>query len=116
MNNRWKSDASVADDDSFNSSQLDFTPLKSKVATNADVEDYGVIRFGQRYMLRGKLGKYLTAAPEEVVVNVDASKATTTGHTVPTSRTFPLAVEGQGVGDPLDCICFTNIENKYVPA
>ena len=107
--------------------------------TVSDQEDYSVVKFGACYMLRGKLGRYLTAAPEEVATATATGSTnalnTTTGSiaTVGASmagplssaqqggsgtnnsnaRIFNLGVDGQGVGDPLDCICFTNIDNKY---
>jgi len=57
-------------------------------------------------MLRGKLGSYLTAIPEDNNSIPSSSVATTT------SRVYPLGVMGQGVGSSLDCITFVNIENK----
>lgn len=86
---------------------LQVNHTKGTQSTN-DVEDYPVIKFGTRYMLRGKLGKYLTASPEEVVLTgPNAAKST-----APLSKVYNLNVDGQGVGDPMDCLCFTNIDNK----
>jgi len=64
-------------------------------------------------MMRGKLGKYLTASVEEVAssASVSASRVgVSSANTL--SKVFNLSVDGQGVGDPMDCICFTNIDNK----
>ncbi len=116
---KWKSDASFDGDESFASQQeYQFLASKGHQSTN-DIEDFTVIKFGARCMLRGKLGKYLTASVEEIASNANASSsnnlkmaASTAQHP---SRVFNLGVEGQGVGDPMDCICFTNIDNKYAP-
>jgi len=64
-----------------------------------------VLRFGRSYMLRGKLGRYLTAVPED---SIPSNSPTTSS----VSRIYPLGVMGQGVGSGLDCITFVNIENK----
>ena len=86
---------------------MPYAPTRGTQSTN-DTEDYTVIKFGTRYMLRGKLGKYLTAAPEEVVLTgPNAARST-----APPSKVYNLEVDGQGVGDPMDCLCFTNIDNK----
>jgi hypothetical protein len=103
----------LADDDSLQSSQMEFTPAKIQRFTG-DREDYGVVRFGQRYTLRGKLGKYITAVPEQVVVSA-ADPERPGGHSGQAnhiSKLFHLGLEGQGVGDPMDCFCLTNIDNK----
>lgn len=69
-------------------------------------------------MLRGKLGKYLTASPEEVIVSgaPAAGNKTMASSQHPMSKVYYLGVEGQGVGDPFDCISFFNIDNKYAKA
>lgn len=116
---KWKADASFDGDESFQSSQQDFHYLtgKSQQSSTNDTEDFTVIKFGTRCMLRGKLGKYLTATAEEVA---SSGTSGSTGSRVgaaslqqgPMSRVFSLGVEGQGVGESLDCVCFTNIDNK----
>jgi hypothetical protein len=65
-------------------------------------------------MLRGKLGRYLTAIPEDCIALPPLSSPAATTATTPTavSRVYPLGVMGQGVGSSLDCITFVNIENK----
>lgn len=64
-------------------------------------------------MLRGKLGRYLTAIPEDCIALPPlSSPAAATTATTAVSRVYPLGVMGQGVGSSLDCITFVNIENK----
>jgi hypothetical protein len=68
-------------------------------------------------MLRGKLGRYLTAIPEDCIAlpplsSPTASTTSTTTTATAASRVYPLGVMGQGVGSSLDCITFVNIENK----
>ena len=80
-----------------------------------DEIDFGVLRYGRSYMLRGKLGRYLTAIPEDSsIAPLSSSTATaaTTATAAAASRVYPLGVMGQGVGSSLDCIAFVNIENK----
>lgn len=87
---------------------IPFPTSKGTTSTN-DTEDYTVIKFGTRYMLRGKLGKYLTASAEDVVLTgPNAARST-----APVSKVYNLNVDGQGVGDPMDCLCFMNIDSKY---
>lgn len=150
LSNRWKDkdkDSSVdidididIDDSSLQSSNHDFTSHEPhRIAASAsvlavgavgggggvvDVMDFGVLRFGRSYMLRGKLGRYLTAVPEDSYNSIAiippslsspaATKATaaSAATTVAGSRVYPLGVMGQGVGSSFDCITFVNIENK----
>lgn len=144
LSNRWKDkDSSVdidididIDDSSLQSSNHDFTSHEPhRIAASAsvlaagavggggvDVMDFGVLRFGRSYMLRGKLGRYLTAVPEDSYNSIAiippamsspaATKAASAASAAAGSRVYPLGVMGQGVGSSFDCITFVNIENK----
>eukprot|EP01041_Mallomonas_annulata_P006290 gene6290-12734_t len=83
-----------------------------------DEEDFSVIRFGTNCCLRGRKGRYLTAVPTIATplpsnTNANATGQPTKSSSTSASPTFVLGVEGQGVGDLLDCLTFVNTDNKY---
>jgi hypothetical protein len=115
LSRRWKD--TTFDEDSFNVGSQEtgpnnFTPGKASSAANFDIEDYGVIKFSMHYMLRGKLGRYLTAALDESKTPHAHAKLASSGVSSVLSKVYSLSVDGQGVGDPLDSLCFVNIDDK----
>lgn len=92
-----------------------------KPVVDADSLDYTVIRFNKDYSVRGRVGTYLTTNIEEVAVENQngannslipqggAIKGTNQKHI---SKTYLLGVNGQGIGEDIDCLQFVSIDNK----
>jgi hypothetical protein len=93
----------------------------------ADEWDFTVLKFGSECSLRGRLGKYLTAMPvnQTQLTQLGSGNLASTSPSQ-TSRVnalkasqgqgliYLLGVEGQGIGEQLDCFTFVNVENRYV--
>ena len=79
---------------------------------DSDVLDSTVLSFHNDVSLRTKLGRYWTAMPTNG--DGDESKRRESG-IVSSSRAgaapFVLGVDGQGVGDPLDCLNFISLDS-----
>jgi hypothetical protein len=69
---------------------------------------YTSIKFGDECSLRGKYGRYITAIKS--IQEVDTTK----NLKQPSSSNliFPLGVNGQGIGESLDCILFVNADER----
>lgn len=98
-----------------------------KPVLDADSLDYTVIRFNKDYSIRGRLGTYLTTSIEEVAAENQApagnnsllpagnpstaltAKGSQKQHS---SKTYLLGVNGQGIGEDIDCLQFVSIDNK----
>lgn len=96
-----------------------------------DKADFTVIKFGTECLLRGNIGRYMTATPvysdpqaaaaAANSLNLSTSNATVISSKAITSTatgvgqsgvTYSLGVKGLGVSDPLDCITFLNVEHR----
>lgn len=64
-------------------------------------------------MIRGRNGRYLTAIMENSN-NENENSQGNTGSTNPQKVSYILGANGQGIGEPMDCIQFINVDNKYV--
>ena len=80
-----------------------------------DALDYTVIKFGADYVLRGKLGRYLAARGVTVAVP-NAINAPANAHLNkkgPVTQTlYNLEINGQGIGEAVDCLNFVSLTNK----
>ena len=80
---------------------------------DSDVLDSTVLSLHNDVSLRTKLGRYLTAMPTNG--DGDESKRRESGIVSSSSGAgaapFVLGVDGQGVGDPLDCLNFISLDS-----
>lgn len=111
-NSRWKQTAVADSDDSFmhSSDRLHEGNSEPSVSSSYDKDtlDHTVLKFGADYVLRGKLGKYLSAVPI-VQEGVAAGPVGIGGRNlVP----HTLQISGQGIGEPIDCLNFMSIDKK----
>ena len=86
-------------------------------------DNVSVVRFCKEFSLRGKHGLYLTAvsnsSSSSAPPSLPISSASVTGSIRETgsaaaAQQYLLGAEGQGIGDPLDCLQFININQKYM--
>jgi hypothetical protein len=86
-------------------------PGQANQATSSllkDKNDFTTLKYGMEISLRGRFGKYLTAAR---VQNTEKETDSVAGrHSHATS--YVLGVTGQGIGDVLDCLIFVNVEKR----
>ncbi len=104
-NNRWTSGVDQESEDFNSDQQSEINSASSRPVADPDSLDYTVIKFGADYVLRGKLGRYLAAVQTTAPVASVGAKS-------PAPQSYSLEVSGQGIGEPLDCLNFVNIENK----
>lgn len=81
--------------------------------------DYTVIRYSTNYAARGRNGRYLNAYTEDSVLNPETNPtATAVNGPKPSSKAqnklYLLGIDGQGIGEPIDCIQFVNLEANTV--
>lgn len=77
--------------------------------------DYTVIKFGADYVLRGKLGRYLAARGVTVAAPTapNASTNPQLAKKPPAAQTtYNLEINGQGIGESVDCLNFVSLNNK----
>jgi hypothetical protein len=101
-----------------------------------DNNDFTVLKYKTMYSFRGKHGKYLTAVPDDLAPNQSSSSSTnpllsshphlqTTAELspnakayemnrspAPSSRTYLLGADGQGIGELMDCFIFAPVDTK----
>lgn len=89
--------------------------LPEEAIEDLDEMDLTVVRFNKNYALRGKSGRYLTANSTQDTAN---SAANTPRGALPRSIfqqnpiTYTLGVNGQGIGEDLDCLNFVNLDSR----
>jgi hypothetical protein len=103
-----------------------------------DNNDFTVLKYKTMYSFRGKHGKYLTAIPDDLVTNQSSSASSSTNPLLsshphlqttaelspnakayemnrspaPSSRTYLLGADGQGIGELMDCFIFAPVDTK----
>jgi hypothetical protein len=110
------------------------TTGESPPSSSLDSSDFTVIRYYQNYSIRGKNGKYLTAIPDDFIpVSYSSSSSShlngglpdgyspsaksfeATKSPIPSSRSYLLGVDGQGIGELMDCLSFVPVDtNKSI--
>ena len=107
------------------SREFDSDGFSAEEASGA-YDNVSVVRFCKEFSLRGKHGLYLTAVPNinnssalqypsftSVAASATSSvRETGSGPGVAATQQYLLGAEGQGIGDPLDCLQFININQK----
>lgn len=111
-NTRWKQTAVADSDDSFMNSgdRLNGESSEPSISSSSekDTLDHTVLKFGADYVLRGKLGKYLSAVPIAQEGSATGSVGIGGRNLVP----HTLQISGQGIGEPIDCLNFMSIDKK----
>lgn len=104
------------------SREVDSDGFSAEESTGA-YDNVSVVRFCKEFSLRGKHGLYLAAVSNSnsstAPPPLPLSSASMAGSIIrdtgsaAAAQQYLLGAEGQGIGDPLDCLQFININQKY---